>query len=170
MGIFIEMLETYLTRIVQITTILMELFGICILVITGVRCFFMWIKDDDSIRLELAQGIALALEFKMGGEVLRTVIVREWTELGILGATIALRGILTFIIHWEIKNEKKEMAENTRCPGPPELPGKSGSPAHPEASKAQAAETIETQTADTKSENRLHEPNGNQTGVDRFKQ
>ena len=47
----------------------------------------------------------------MGGEVLRTVIVREWSELLILGAIIVLRGILTFIIHWEIKNEKKEMAE-----------------------------------------------------------
>ena len=111
MEAFIETLERIMTMTVQITTILMELFGICILVITAVRCFYKWIKVDDSIRLELAQGIALALEFKMGGEVLRTVIVREWSELLILGAIIVLRGILTFIIHWEIKNEKKEMAE-----------------------------------------------------------
>ncbi len=45
----------------------------------------------------------------MGGEVLRTVVVREWSELGILGAIIVLRGLLTFLIHWEISNEKKEM-------------------------------------------------------------
>ena len=63
------------------------------------------------IRLTLAQGIALALEFKMGGEVLRTVVVREWAELGILGAIIILRGALTFLIHWEINNEKKELIE-----------------------------------------------------------
>ena len=116
MEAFIEMLEEFLTMTVQITTILLEMFGICILVITAVKCFFMWIKDDDSIRLELAQGIALALEFKMGGEVLRTVIVREWSELGILDATIILRGVLTFIIHWEIKNEKKELAESSHHP------------------------------------------------------
>ena len=66
-----------------------------------------------NIRLDLAQGIALALEFKMGGEVLRTVVVREWSELGILGAIIVLRAMLTFLIHWEIKNEKKDMSENT---------------------------------------------------------
>ncbi len=105
----IDTLELFLTHAVELATILMELFGVCILVITAVKCFFMWIKDDDSIRLELAQGIALALEFKMGGEVLRTVIVREWAELGILGAIIVLRGVLTFIIHWEISNEKKEI-------------------------------------------------------------
>ena len=61
-----------------------------------------------SIILGLA-GIALALEFKMGGEVLRTVVVREWAELGILGAIIVLRGALTFLIHWEIKNEEKAL-------------------------------------------------------------
>jgi len=64
------------------------------------------------LRLELAQGIALSLEFKMGSEVLRTVVVRDWEELGILGAVILLRGLLTFLIHWEIKNEKQELKEH----------------------------------------------------------
>ena len=48
----------------------------------------------------------------MGGEVLRTVVVREWSELLILGAIILLRGLLTFLIHWEIKNEQN--AESIR--------------------------------------------------------
>jgi uncharacterized membrane protein len=61
------------------------------------------------MRLELAEGIALALEFKMGGELLRTVIVRDWTELLILGAVIALRAALTFLIQWEIRLEKKNV-------------------------------------------------------------
>jgi uncharacterized membrane protein len=49
------------------------------------------------------------LEFKLGGAVLRTVVVREWAELGILGAIILLRATLTFLIHWEIKNEEKAL-------------------------------------------------------------
>ena len=98
--------EEILYQFVSVCTMLMELFGICVLVSTAIKCFYKWIKRDVGIRLTLAQGIALALEFKMGGEVLRTVVVREWTELGILGAIIALRGILTFLIHWEIKNEE----------------------------------------------------------------
>ncbi|HCW22328.1 MAG TPA: hypothetical protein DGX96_01255, partial [Lachnospiraceae bacterium] len=53
-------------------------------------------------------------EFKMGGEVLRTVVVREWSELGILGAIIVLRAMLTFLIHWEIRNEKKEQQEERK--------------------------------------------------------
>ncbi|MBQ7840811.1 MAG: DUF1622 domain-containing protein [Lachnospiraceae bacterium] len=66
----------------------------------------MWVTKSGSAPLNLARGISLALEFKLGGEVLRTVIVREKAELVILGAIILLRGALTFLIHWEIKNEE----------------------------------------------------------------
>jgi uncharacterized membrane protein len=109
MEAFISFMDTVLVFIVEISTTVLELFGICILVYNAVRCFLGWIRHESGIRLKLAQGIALALEFKMGGEVLRTVVVREWAELGILGAIIVLRGALTFLIHWEIKNEEKAL-------------------------------------------------------------
>ena len=102
--------ENILRYFVEFSTLCLEFFGICILVFTAIKSFIFWLKKDDSIRLLLAQGIALALEFKLGGEVLRTVVVREWAELGILGAIIALRAALTFLIHWEIKNEEKALA------------------------------------------------------------
>ncbi|MCR4629838.1 MAG: DUF1622 domain-containing protein [Clostridium sp.] len=103
------LLDTALYNVVQICTTLLEFFGIIVLMATALKCFCFWLKKNtQNIRLDLAQGIALALEFKMGGEVLRTVVVREWAELGILGAIIVLRAMLTFLIHWEIKNEKKE--------------------------------------------------------------
>ena len=112
MHAFIENMEVFLTYIVEICTILMELFGIAVLVYTAIKCFIHWIKKDNRhLRLNLAEGIALSLEFKMGSEVLRTVVVRDWEELGILGAVILLRGLLTFLIHWEIKNEEKNMHE-----------------------------------------------------------
>ena len=105
METLLHSVEAVMTAVANLSTTLMELFGICILVYTAVKCFAGWIKKEDNIRLPLAEGIALALEFKLGGEVLRTVVVREWTELGILGAIILLRAALTFLIHWEIKNE-----------------------------------------------------------------
>lgn len=112
-----ENAENILRYIVEFSTLLLEFFGICILVFTAVKCFIFWMKRDESIRLILAQGIALALEFKLGGEVLRTVVVREWAELGILGAIILLRATLTFLIHWEIKNEKRELGSKDEKSG-----------------------------------------------------
>ncbi len=113
MEMVLSFIDTNLYYFVELCTSIMELFGVVILVYTAIKSFIGWIRHDNSIRLMLAQGIALALEFKLGGEVLRTVVVREWSELGILGAIILLRGVLTFLIHWEIENEKKEIVNST---------------------------------------------------------
>ncbi len=89
----ISVLDLVLEDVVSICTVVLEMFGIVVLVVVAVKCFVDWVRRSPvNIRLNLAQGIALALEFKMGGEVLRTVVVREWSELGILGAIIVLSG------------------------------------------------------------------------------
>lgn len=107
----IEFLERIVRMAAQVGITLAELAGITILLITVGKAIVSYFRRDEHIRLALADGIALALEFKLGGEVLRTVIVREWTELLILGAIIALRGALTLLIHWEIRVEEKREKE-----------------------------------------------------------
>ena len=99
-------IEDIFVQVVNYAILIAELAGVTILVYTLIKSFVNWIRKKERIRLYLAQGIALALEFKLGGEVLRTVIVREWDELMILGAIILLRAAITFLIQWEIKKEK----------------------------------------------------------------
>ena len=111
MDTIISFLEKLVHYSAELGIVLAELAGIAILIITAMKGVVSYFKHDEHLRLELAQGIALALEFKLGGEVLRTVIVREWTELLILGAVIALRGVLTLLLHWEIGAEEKRQRE-----------------------------------------------------------
>ena len=91
--------------------LLIELIGIGVLVYTVVKTLIDLFRHKEHSRLELAEGIALSLEFKLGGELLRTVIVREWEELLILGAIVLLRAAMTFLIQWEIRIEKKHEEE-----------------------------------------------------------
>lgn len=107
MSLLLHYMETFLTYIIGFSVIILELFGVIVLISTALKCFIQWIRHSESLRLDLAKGIALSLEFKLGSEVLRTVIVRDWSELGILGAVIVLRGLLTFLIHWEIRQEER---------------------------------------------------------------
>ena len=106
MEIFKKVSEIF-DLIVNYLILFVELIGIIILIYTVVLAVIGLIKRQPHPRLKLAEGIALSLEFKMGGELLRTVIVREWNELLILGAIILLRAALTFLIQWEIKIERK---------------------------------------------------------------
>ena len=102
------------TLVVQYCVLVIELIGVAILMWTVIKSIINVIKKKKHIRLELAEGIALALEFKIGGELLNTVIVRDWQELLILGAIVLIRAALTFLIQWEIKIEKKNNnLENT---------------------------------------------------------
>lgn len=113
MEAFLHYIELYTTYTVDFCTIVLELFGVVILVFTALKCFGEWIHHNTKVRLNLAQGIAISLEFKLGSEVLRTVVVREWEDLCILGAIIILRGLLTFLIHWEIRHEKEALEKHS---------------------------------------------------------
>lgn len=106
-----EMLEQYFEEIVRICILLIEMAGIIVIIASMVRGFIAFIKKDEHIRIDLAQGIMLGLEFKIGSEVLRSVIVTNWEELGKLGAIILLRSLLTFLLHWEISEEEKREKE-----------------------------------------------------------
>lgn len=106
---FLQYMEKFIGNLVEVSIIVLDLLGIIVLMFTALKSFRKWLRHDTKLRLELAYGIALALEFKMGSEVLRTVVVNEWAELGILGAVILLRGVLTFLIHWEIRGEEAAM-------------------------------------------------------------
>ena len=111
-------IESVFQIAVQYGILAMEALGMAVLLVTAARSAKGWLTGDPHVRLTLAQGFALSLEFKLGSEVLRTVVVRDWSELGILGAVIALRGALTFLIHWEIKNEETKMSVYSPRPGP----------------------------------------------------
>ncbi len=104
---FYELIEKYFDLAIRYIVLLIELVGTVVLVYAIVSAVIGLFKRQQHVRLKLAEGIALALEFKIGGELLRTVIVREWSELLILGAIILLRAALTFLIQWEIKIERK---------------------------------------------------------------
>ena len=104
----LDMLHIILENIVDGAILLFEFIGVGIIIFSGIRGFFLYIRRSPDTKLTLAKGLAMGLEFKLGSEILRTVVVRDWKEIGIVAGIIALRAALTFLIHWEIKEEAKQ--------------------------------------------------------------
>lgn len=100
-------LEHNFEIMVRFLILLIEFAGIIVIVISMIRGFIGFLRKDGHTRIALAQGIMLGLEFKIGSEVLRSVIVTTWAELGTLAAIILLRSLLTLLLHWEIHEEEK---------------------------------------------------------------
>lgn len=103
-------LHEALNIIVDYAILLFEYVGVAVLIITGIKGVISYIKGNPETRLNLAKGMATGLEFKLGSEILRTVVLRDASEMLIVGGIIALRAALTFLIHWEIKNEENDKA------------------------------------------------------------
>lgn len=58
--------------------------------------------QTEAIRLRLGRWLALALEFELGADILRTAIAPTWTEIGQLAAIAAIRTLLNYFLQQEI--------------------------------------------------------------------
>ena len=99
------MLEQLFHAAITLIVHLLETMGVIVILFGAARDFVWYFKGKAvNIRLDLARSLALGLEFKLGGEILRTVIARDLKEMAAVGAIILLRGALSFLIHWEIRH------------------------------------------------------------------
>jgi len=73
---------------------------------------FIKLKYDESstlLRIKMARTIALALEFYLAAEILKTVFVRDTSELYIVAAIIVLRIAMGFVIHHELDVDLEQL-------------------------------------------------------------
>ena len=59
-------------------------------------------QAKEQIRLRLGRWLALALEFALGADILRTAVAPTWSEMGQLAAIATLRTALNFFLQQEI--------------------------------------------------------------------
>ena len=112
---FLVIYNQLLQVIAELTIHTLEIIGISVVIFGSVKVLIQLFKrflkrsaEGQNPVIALGRSLGLALEFKMGAEIVKTVIVRELKELLILGIIIILRAILAVLIHWEITTEEKE--------------------------------------------------------------
>jgi uncharacterized membrane protein len=66
----------------------------------------------ETIRLKLGRWLALALEFQLAADILKTAVAPTWDDIGKVAAIIALRTLLNFFLAREIDNaERRQTAD-----------------------------------------------------------
>ncbi|MDD6479292.1 MAG: DUF1622 domain-containing protein [Oscillospiraceae bacterium] len=103
--------KEFLNPLSEISASILELIGIVIIIIGSLRALIrlfenVVVKKGFHVVIDLGKALSLALEFKMGAEIIKTVIIHNLEELAILGIVIVIRALLAFIIHWEIRLEE----------------------------------------------------------------
>ncbi len=115
MEAFFTIYEAFLHGFARFTVHALEIIGITIVIFGCLKVLVQYLRkiicktvQQENAVIALGRSLALALEFKMGAEIVNTVIIRELKELLILGIVIVLRALLAVLIHWEITTEEKE--------------------------------------------------------------
>lgn len=116
---FIEGYKSILYAIAEIIACTLEMVGIFIILLGTILALFRLARrirkpKPSNVVIDLGRALALALECKMGAEIIHTVIVRDLKELGILAVVILIRALLAVIIHWEIRMEQKTERDAAR--------------------------------------------------------
>ena len=95
--------------VIPIIVFILEIMGVLIVFWTCIKSFWEYIQNSfmkrhNAIQTHLAKGLATGLEFKLGAEILKTLIVHDLDELLVLGAVFALRAFMSILIHFELKH------------------------------------------------------------------
>lgn len=106
-------LETAINIALPYIINILEIMGIAVVTWSGFYAFYGYVRDifkhkKGDFMLKFSEGLATGLEFKMAAEILKTVLIREMSELLVLGAVILLRAFLSVLIRFEMQHKKKE--------------------------------------------------------------
>src|SRR5690242_14977720 len=77
----------------------------------------------EEVRLTLGRWLALALEFELAADILRTAVAPTWNEIGQLAAIIVLRTALNFFLQREIDKAEARRGGKLERSGPPGASG-----------------------------------------------
>ena len=98
-----ELLQVVTEWIILIT----ETIGVGILAYAFIKGLIALFTPKINTKLVLAHGFSLSLGFLLGGEILRTVITHDISDIIIVAALVAIRIALSLLLSHEIKEEKE---------------------------------------------------------------
>jgi len=83
-------------------------------------------EAKEEVRLRLGRWLALALEFELGADILRTAIAPTWSEIGQLAAIATVRTALNYFLQQEIDRaavRNTALVQSARSTASPASPG-----------------------------------------------
>lgn len=109
----INTLHNILFIVSEYIILFLETVGIFIIAYGGIRGMMSFIRNGFNFGnrmtlLLLTESISLSLTFKLGAEIIKTVMIRDIEELLILSVITILRILITFVVHWEMKSISEE--------------------------------------------------------------
>ena len=125
----LNVLEAVIGYVLPVIIHILEFMGVMIVCFGAVRSIIAYFKiqfkpaggrrlsdtrGTGNVKIMLGTSLELGLEYKMGAEIIKTILIRDLSEIWILGAVIVLRAMLFVLIHFEMNAELKKAESRQR--------------------------------------------------------
>ena len=105
----LEAAESVLDVVIHYSVLILEIIGALIILYHVVRAIIdLCTGKVKSCRALITEGITTGLSFLLVSEVLKTIIDRDWTSIGMTCAILLMRAAISVLLFWEGKHEKPE--------------------------------------------------------------
>jgi uncharacterized membrane protein len=111
-------LEEWVILAISYLVPIVEACGATVIVVGVIRTLIQYLRDrfrldEDCLidmRLQLVPSLVMGLDFQLAADVLKTAISPTWNHILILGALIALRTVLNFLLERELHTASAKSA------------------------------------------------------------
>jgi len=99
-----EFVALYIDPALELLSLFFSVLGINVILISAVRSLIVLWKTHDFIktRTVIAGGILLSLDYLVAGDVVRTIYMPYYYQLGILAGLVLIRTVLSYFLSKEL--------------------------------------------------------------------
>ncbi len=109
----LETAEHVLDLIIHYSVLILEFIGAALILYrSACAVVSLFRRMTKSCHKFLTEGITTGLSFLLASEVLKTIIDRDWTSIGMTCAILLMRAAISILVHWESKAEAAGENEN----------------------------------------------------------
>ncbi len=100
----LETAEHVLDLVIHYSILILEFVG-ALLILYRCALAMVDVFRGKHCHRHLTAGITTGLSFLLASEVLKTIIDRDWTSIGMTCAILVMRAGISILVHWESKAE-----------------------------------------------------------------
>ncbi len=102
----LEAAEYILDLIIHCGVLILEFIGAALILYRSGRAVIdLFQRRTRLCHKSLTTGITTGLSFLLASEVLKTIVDRDWTSIGMTCAILLMRAAISILVHWESKAE-----------------------------------------------------------------
>lgn len=103
-----QFVHLFVMDVAKLSMYVLELLSVIIIVYSTFVAFYKLFKHQSYARVYLLHGQSIGLTFKLGSEILRTVVARNIDDIWEVALLIAIKAAMVLLIDWELKSIEKE--------------------------------------------------------------